>query len=105
MITLQSIKTILKVMGLYSNDDGQFNHNLINYLPNIIYSIPLLSLLFPLIAYFCKNVGNLSNATDVFYVIAATLLCIGQYWFMMLQKVPLMHLLCELQQLVDKSII
>lgn len=103
LLTLKPIRVILKILGLLYDIEKPINHSLIGYLPNIIYTIPLLSLLFPLIAYFYYNMDNLTNATDVFYVIAATLLCIGQYWFLVVQKRPLFHLLAELQLLVDQS--
>lgn len=73
------------------------------YLRNILISIPLFVMLFPLLAYFIVNLNNVSKATDVTYVIAADAMCIGQYWFLAAQKIPLQNLLDELQRIVDES--
>lgn len=106
IITLKSIKSILSTMGLLSRigpTTGRQRFQFINYLPNVAYTIPLLTLLFPLAAYFYANMVNLIKATDAFYVIAATLMCIGQYWFLVVQKPELSHLVLRLQCLVDQS--
>lgn len=103
IITLKSIKSILSTMGLLSRVDQTTSRQLINYWVNVVYTIPLLTLLFPLVAYFHANMVNLIKATDAFYVIAATLMCIGQYWFLVMQKAELSHLVHRLQYLVDQS--
>lgn len=108
MFTLESVKGILEFMGLLiqkvTNEETKpSSSDKTHYLRNIIFTIPLLLLLFPLCAYFYFNISNLINATDVFYVIASTTLCIGQYWFLVMQKLPLQQLLVELQELVDQS--
>lgn len=105
-ITLKSIKSILVTMGLLDSNSNQIlsSEKFINFWPNLVYTIPLLALLFPLLAYFHANVVNIIKATDAFYVIAATLMCIGQYWFLVLQKSELRQLMFELQYLVDQSI-
>lgn len=105
IVTLKSIKSILSTMGLLSGVDRTHTRpELITYWPNLLYTIPLLTLLFPLMAYFQTNMVNLIKATDAYYVIAATLMCIGQYWFLVVQKPELSHLMFRLQYLVDQSI-
>lgn len=99
MLTLKSVRDILEFMGLVLEQDATW---LLHYKKNVIITIPLFALLCPLCAYFVYNFSNLVNATDVFYVIAATLLCIVQYWFLAIQKRPLERLLSELQTLVDR---
>lgn len=91
-------------MGLLSSVEQTANVPFItNYCSNVLYTIPLLALLFPLIAYFSVNMVNIIKATDAYYVIAATLMCIGQYWFLVVQKPELRHLVHRLQYLVDQS--
>lgn len=63
----------------------------------------MLVLLLPLCGYLVSNATNLLSATDVFYVIAADCLCIGQYWFLVAQKRQLNDLMSELQVLIDQS--
>lgn len=75
-----------------------------SYWPNVLYTVPLIALLLPLVAYFYANMVNLIKATDAFYVIAATVMCIGQYWSLVLKKLELSHLVVRLQHLVDQSI-
>lgn len=53
--------------------------------------------------YFYSNIDNLHKATEAFYVIAATLMCIGQYWFLLYKKTNLINLLNWLQSLVEQS--
>lgn len=101
IITLKSVKGILKIMGILLSTEQMLNRSVLHYVPNLVYNIPLMLLLHPLLAYFYVNVDNLTNATDAFYVIAATIMCISQYWFLMFQKVPLWHLFSQLQHLVD----
>lgn len=106
IITLKSIKSILSTMGLLARIGPTASRQriqFINYWPNVMYTVPLLTLLFPLAAYFYANMVNLIKATDAFYVIAATLMCIGQYWFLVVQKPELSHLVLRLQYLVDQS--
>lgn len=103
LIILQSIKSILSTMGLMEGVDQSHPLKLITYWTNALYTIPLLALLFPLIAYFYANMVNLIKATDAYYVIAATLMCIGQYWFLVVQKSELSHLLLRMQHLVNQS--
>lgn len=108
MFTLVSVKGILEFMGLLLDIEFQNGvvirtKNPLHFLKNIVITIPLVLLLFPLCAYFYFNLNILMNATDVFYVIAATILCMGQYWFLVVQKVPLQRVLIELQAIVDQS--
>lgn len=103
LITLKSIRSILHVMGLMSSAVQVPIQNPINYWPNLLYSIPLLALLFPLVSYFYANIATLLEATDAFYVIAATLMCLGQYWFLVMQKFELNRLVLRLQHLVEQS--
>lgn len=105
IITLRSIKSILSTMGLLSSAEQTSSQTIISYWLNVLYTIPLLALLVPLVAYFYANMVNLIKATDAFYVIAATLMCIGQYWFLVLQKPELSRLVVRLQNLVDQSTI
>lgn len=65
--------------------------------------MPMVLLLLPLCAYLFFNGNNLVDATDVFYVIAATILCIAQYLFLVFQKKPLVDMLSELQAIIDQS--
>lgn len=100
MEPLSTIKPVMEIMGLKYKP----NQHLINYYSrNLVISIPLFVLLFPLLAYFIVNLNNLSKATDVTYVIAADLMCIGQYWFLVAQKLPLQKLMSELQWIVQQS--
>lgn len=87
-------------MGLKHKPDIHF---LNYYSRNVVISIPLFVLLFPLLAYFIVNLNNLSKATDVTYVIAADSMCIGQYWYLVTQKIPLQNLLVELQGIINES--
>lgn len=100
MLAFESVRQILDFMELLAPADP--NNRWTHYVKNVLISLPMLMLLCSLCAYFALHIGNLVEATDVFYVIAATLLCIGQYWFLVGQKVPLVHLLGDLQQLVDQ---
>lgn len=102
LITLKSIRSILHTMGLLSSAVQVSTQNPINW-PNCLYTIPLLALLFPLGSYFYANIVDLVKATDAFYVIAATLMCLGQYWFLVMQKSELNRLLLRLQFLVEQS--
>lgn len=101
MLALKSVKDIFELMGLLMETDQPWR--LHHYVKNVLISIPLFTLLYPLCAYFRYNMFNLLNATDAFYVIAATILCLGQYWFLVMQKQPLRNLLLELQALIDQS--
>lgn len=101
MLALKSVKGIFKFMGLLLETDAPWF--LLHYVKNVLISIPLLTLLYPLCAYFHHNMSILLNATDAFYVIAATLLCLGQYWFLVMQKQPLRCLFSELRALIDQS--
>lgn len=98
MLAFKSVRDILDFMGLLLPVNLQFH-----YIKNVIISIPLLLLLYSLCAYFFYNLNNLVNATDVFYVIAASLLCFGQYWFLVVQKGSLFELLSTLQTIIDQS--
>lgn len=100
MHAFESVKQILDFMELLAPADP--NNRWTHYIKNVLISLPMLLLLCSLCAFFVLHLDNLVEATDVFYVIAATLLCIGQYWFLVGQKVPLVHLLNDLQQLVDQ---
>lgn len=101
MLALKSVKGIFKFMGLLLETDAPWL--LLHYVKNVLISIPLFTLLYPLCAYFRDNMYILVNATDAFYVIAAVLLCLGQYWFLVMQKQPLRCLFSELQALIDQS--
>lgn len=100
MLAFESVRQILDFMELLAPADP--NNRWTHYVKNVLISLPMLMLLCSLCAYFALHIGNLVEATDVFYVIAATLLCIGQYWFLVGQKAALVHLLGDLQQLVDQ---
>lgn len=102
MNILVSIKSILSGMALLNVDPTLIN-KLKSYCYNLLYTVPLLALLFPLIAYFYANLANITKATDAFYVIAATVMCIGQYWSLVIEKTKLAHLLLRLQYLVNES--
>lgn len=98
MLAFKSVKEILQFMGLLLPANLQFH-----YIKNVIITIPIILLLYSLCAYFFYNLNNLVNATDVFYVIAASLLCFGQYWFLVVQKDSLGEMLSTLQTLIDQS--
>lgn len=100
MLALKSVKEILEFMGLLKESDRK---NSLHYVKNVLITVPMVILLFPLCGYLAFNGNSLLRATDVFYVIAATILCIGQYWFLVAQKGPLFDLLSELQALIDQS--
>lgn len=100
MLALKSIKDILKFMGLVERTDET---NSSRYVKNILITIPMVVLLLPLCAYILTEANNLRDVTEVFYVIAATIMCIGQYWFLVAQKKPLENLISELQTLIDQS--
>lgn len=103
MLALKSVKDILKCMGLILQETDK-KHSLQHYVKNVLITLPMVVLLWPLCAYFVYNTNNLVNATDVFYVIAATMMSIGQYWFLVAQKKPLVNLISELQTIIDQSI-
>lgn len=100
ILALKSVRDILKFMGLLLDSEQQYS---LHYVKNVLVTLPMVLLLLPLCAYLFFDGNNLVNATDVFYVIAATILCIGQYWFLVLQKRPLLDLLAELQTIIDQS--
>lgn len=75
----------------------------LHYVKNVLISVPMLVLLLPLCGYLVATGNHLLSATDVFYVIAADCLCIGQYWFLVAQKRQLLNLMSELQVLIDQS--
>lgn len=99
MFALKSVRDILEFMSLLSNRDES-----LGYVKNVLITIPMVLLLAPLCAYLTFHGNNLLNATDVFYVIAATILCIAQYWILVMQKRPVRELLTKLQTLIDQSI-
>lgn len=99
MLALKSVRDILKFMGLLHAD----NKNSLYYVKNVLITVPMLVLLLPLCGYLVLNANNILKATDAFYVIAATILCICQYWFLVAQKGTLLDLLSELQKLIDQS--
>lgn len=106
MLALKSVKDILKFMGLVSDAAAAVNDRRLSYsyyVRNILITIPMVVLLMPLCAYFVYHANDLVHATEVFYVIAATILCIGQYWFLVWQREPLENLISELQTLIDQS--
>lgn len=104
MITLQPIRVIVHLMSLQLDQtDKNSLFASFHYLQNLAISMPMILLLIPLIAYFYYNLANITKATEAFYVIAATLMCIGQYWFLVVQKEPIFKLLAQLQMLVDQS--
>lgn len=94
------MKDILRFMGLLIESDKKYS---LHYVKNVLITVPMVVLLLPLCGYLVSNGNNLLSATDVFYVIAADCLCIGQYWFLVVQKGPLLDLLSELQALIDQS--
>lgn len=100
-MAFESVKPILDFMGLILVP-GTTNMRT-HYIKNVLFTVPMLLLLCSLGAYFLVNLSNLMKATEVFYVIAATLLCIGQYWFLVSQKESLWLVLINLQKLVDHS--
>lgn len=100
MLALKSVKDILRFMGLLMESDKK---NSLHYVKNVLITAPMVVLLVPLCGFLVSKANNLLSATDVFYVIAATILCIGQYWFLVAQKRPLFELLSELQALIDQS--
>lgn len=100
MLALKSVKDILRFMGLLMESDKKYS---LHYVKNVLITAPMVVLLLPLCGYLVFNANNLLTATDVFYVIAATFLCIGQYWFLVVQKRPTTDLLSELQALIDQS--
>lgn len=102
MSALKSVQDIFKFMGLLLETDKPYS---LQYVRNVLITLPMVLLLLPLCAYIVFNANNLLGATDVFYVIAATILCISQYWIFVMQKRPLFNLLAELQTLIDQSII
>lgn len=87
-------------MGLIRESDKKYS---LHYVKNVLITVPMVILLLPLCGYLVFSANSLLRATDVFYVIAATILCIGQYWFLVVQKGPLFDLLSELQALIDQS--
>lgn len=100
-MAFESVKAILNFMGLILVP-GTTNTRM-HYIKNVLITLPMLLLLGSLSAYFAVNLSNLVEATDVFYVIASTLLCIGQYWFLVTQKESLWLVLIDLQKLIDRS--
>lgn len=101
MLAFESINSILDFMGLLraKGHTNPWNH----YIKNVLITLPMLVLLGCLCAFFITNLDDLVEATDVFYVIAATLLCISQYWFLAGQKISLRNVLAILQRLVSQS--
>lgn len=101
MLAFEQINSILDFMGLLraSANTNPWTH----YIKNVLITLPMLVLLSCLCAFFIANLGDLVEATDVFYVIASTLLCISQYWFLVGQKISLCSVLTNLQHLVDQS--
>lgn len=95
MIVLKENKAILHLMGLIPGIGV--------YLPVAVWSIPLITLLLPMIAYSIVNIHDVRKATDASYVIAADILCTGQYWFLAAQKTNLLNVLNHLDRLVAES--
>ena len=100
MLALKSVKDILRFMGLLMETDDKYS---LHYVKNVVISLPMLVLLLPMCGYLVSSANHLLSATDVFYVIAADCLCIGQYWFLVAQKRQLLDLMSELQVLIDQS--
>lgn len=100
MLALKSVKDILEFMGLIRESDKKYS---LHYVKNVLITVPMVVLLLPLCGYLVFSANSLLRATDVFYVVVATILCIGQYWFLVAQKGPLLDLLSELQALIDQS--
>lgn len=101
MLALKSVKDILVFMGVVVDTDENYS---LQYVKNVLITMPLVILLLPLCGYIAFNVHSLLSATDVFYLIAACLQSIGQYWFLVAHKAPLQDLISELQMLIDQSI-
>lgn len=95
MIVLKESKAVLHLMGLIPGAGIT--------LPVIIWSVPLITLLLPLISYSIVNIHDVRKATDASYVVAADILCIGQYWCLAAQKKNLLSVLDHLDKLVIES--
>lgn len=95
MIVLKESKAVLHLMGLIPGAGVT--------LPVIIWSLPLITLLLPMISYSIVNIHDVRKATDASYVVAADILCIGQYWCLAAQKKNLLSVLDHLDRLVVES--
>lgn len=99
---LSSIIVVCKVMGLYSYKNS--NHfNFLNKILNIILTILVLVLLFPVLAYFLKNLSDVGAAAEALSVLFALILNCGQYILFALKKNDLRQLFIQFQETVDKS--
>lgn len=97
IVVLKENKAILGVMGLLTSGD-----DIRTILPILLWSIPLISLLMPCIAYSLSNINDVNKATEATYVVAADVLCLGQYWFLVAQRNELKKILKRLDGLVQK---
>lgn len=97
MTQLKLVKKSLNYMGVLSESDGK------QCVKQLLVTFPMLTLLVPLCAYFVYHKNNVVNATEVFYVIAASILCILQYWFLIAKRRQLADLMSELHVLIDQS--
>lgn len=88
-------------MQPYTTDT--FYQKILHKLHRLLFLAALCAVVFPAIAFLCKKVENVNEATDVLYTVAGFSMMFSVYALMILEQQNIEKSLRDVEQMVEKS--